>query len=156
MEERGAQLNMLGNTKVIRLSCWASVRILNRQQRETIDSREVLMASTQEVTTRQRTQVFSIHLATQSHKRCHLPSRVTEVTSSGDKERMAFLDGTRETRGLSGTRRISKGPKQAGGWGLGCRALWEGKWWLKLERSGLLQKAGHGGMTASRIDCASH
>lgn len=127
MEERGAQLNTLGNTKVIRLSCWASVRILNRQQRETIDSREVLMASTQEVTTRQRTQVFSIHLATWSHKRCHLPSRVTEVTSSGDKVRMAFLDGTRETRGLSGTRRISKGPKQAGGVGAGMHGSLGGK-----------------------------
>lgn len=109
---------MLDNIKVIRLSCWAPVRILNRQHRETIDSREVLVARTQEVTTRQRTQVFSIHLATWSHKRCHLPSRVTEVTASGEKERIAFLNSTRETRGLSGTRRISKGPKQAGQWGL--------------------------------------
>lgn len=78
---------------MIRLSCWASVRILNRQQGETIDSKEVLMASTQEVTTRQRTQVFSIHLATQGHKRCHVPSRVTEVTASGDKEKMAWYQG---------------------------------------------------------------
>lgn len=51
MEYRGAQLHTLGNIKVIRLSCWTPVRTLNRQHRETVDSREVLMARTQEVTT---------------------------------------------------------------------------------------------------------
>ena len=51
------------------------------------------------------------------------PSGVTEVAVSGDKERMAFLDGTRETRGLPGTRRIPKGQSWAGR--LGCKPwLW--------------------------------
>lgn len=101
---------------MIRLSCWASVRILNRQQRETIDSKEVLMASTQEVTTRQRTQVFSIHLATQSHERCHLPSRVTEVTASGDKERMAWYQGDQEPLRNQENLQRTKAGWVVGGW----------------------------------------
>lgn len=71
MEWRGAPLNMRGSSQVIRVSCWVSVRLLSMQQREKIDSRGVLMAGTQEVTTRQRTGVFPIHLSTWSHKRCH-------------------------------------------------------------------------------------
>lgn len=73
MEWRRAQLSTLGNTKVIRLSCWASVRKLNRQQRKKIYSREgVLMAGPQEATIQQRTGVSSsIHLGTWSYKRCH-------------------------------------------------------------------------------------
>lgn len=55
MEWRGAPLNMRGSSQVIRVSCWVSVRLLSMQQREKIDSRGVLMAGTQEVTTRQRT-----------------------------------------------------------------------------------------------------
>lgn len=52
------------------------------------------------------------------------PSGVTEVAVSGDKEEMAFLDGTRETRGLPGTRRIPKGQSWAGR-RLGCKGwLW--------------------------------
>lgn len=56
MQWKGAELHVLGNTKVIRLSCWASVGTLYKQQREEMDSREgVLMAGTWQVTIQQRT-----------------------------------------------------------------------------------------------------
>lgn len=124
MEWRRAQLSTLGNTKVIRLSCWASVRKLNRQQRKKIYSGEgVFMAGPQEATIQQRIGVSLIyppgHLELQEMS--SKPSGVMEVTASEDEERMPPLDGIWETRGLPGIcaghwsfpgiRRIPKGPK---------------------------------------------
>ena len=61
------------------------------------------------------------------------PSGVPEVTVSGDKESMPFLDGTKETRSLSGTRRISKGPKPARGARMHARlGSGERQWCLQL------------------------
>lgn len=108
-----AQLNTLGNTKVIRLSCWASVRILNRQQRETIDSREVLMAVPRRLQPT-REHKFSHPPGLKVYKRYHLPSGVTGSQALQGQRKNGILGWYQETGASQEPRRISKGPKQAG------------------------------------------